>query len=657
MQHVKGPLLVLGGAGSGKTSLLACKVAWLIREFGVEPTQIVVLANNAATIRTLRRRAEERLGRKLSGLSISGFAELGLQLLQKRLATLGLRPGFSLYDRADCEAVIERLLRESQPQAVGLAGVVAKQIAQWKRDFASPPFTTDAPGASTSNVAAWAYQRYEQRLQAANAVDLDDVIRKTVRLLTTDTLLLNRWRSQVRYLFVDEYERTSACEHELVRLLAVDGMELTATGDNTRTIDDRAPGSADNIARLSGDIPNLRVMTLERNLRCSGRIALALNRIVGGAGGLSDVGPAYGPHPGTPIRILRARNEQQEAEGIVAALAAHQALTGADYRNYAVLFRHPAQAPTIERALRVARVPYYLRGATSFFAQSEIGDLWAYLRVLSNPSDDDAFLRALNTPRRDIDHATIDRLLRFAAGRGRPLLECALEPEFTNSLATEAAQALRASLDLLARLIERAAGTDDPAALAQHLLAELRYFDWLRDTSNDAKIAAQRMNNVSHVIDMLRREARNEPGAGLRAIFTRLQLLAIRGDAEDDTTTDGVALLTFAAARGTEFAQVYIVGFEEGLLPAVEVEPGIDPFSERHLAYLMISRACEAVTLTVAEQRRLAGTIHTPGASRFLTDLPPHDLQWINVDAGQAFAENSLGNSTTYIDRSSHYPR
>ena len=657
MQHVKGPLLVLGGAGSGKTFTLACKVAWLIREFGVAPAQIVVLANGAATMRTLRRRAEERLGRKLSGLPVHGFAELGLQLLQKRLATVGLRPGFSLYDRADSEIVIERLLRESQPQAVGLAGAVARQIAQWKQGFASPPFTTDPPDASASGVAAWAYQRYEQRLQAANAVDLDDLLRKAVRLLATDTLLLNRWRDQVRYLLVDEYERTSACEHELVRVLAVDGIALTAAADNTHTMDDRAPESADNVVRLSSDIPNLRVMTLERNLRCSGRIALALNRIVGGAGGFTDVGPAHDPHSGTPIRILRAHNEQQEAEGIVAALTAHQTLTGTDYQNYAILFRHPEQAPPIERALRVARVPYYLRGATSFFAQPEIRDLWAYLRVLSNPSDDDAFLRTLNTPRRDIDHATVDRLVRFAAGRGRPLLECALEPEFTNSLAAEPAQALRTSLDVLARLIERAVSADDPAALAQDLLTQLRYLDWLRDTSNDAKIAAQRMNNVSRVIDLLQREARNDPGAGLRAIFPRLQLFAILGGIEDDPACDGVALLTFTAARGTEFAQVYLVGFEEALLPAVEADPEIDAFSERHLAYLMISRARDAITLTIAEQRRLAGSIHAPRASRFLSDLPPHDLQWVNVDVGNAFAEKSLANSTTYVDRGNRHTR
>jgi ATP-dependent DNA helicase Rep len=657
VQHVKGPLLVLGGAGTGKTSLLACKVAWLIRELAVEPAQIVVLANSVASMRMLRRGAEEELGRKLSGLSVYGFAELGLQFLQRRLSTLGLRPGFSLYDRSDSEAVIERLLREAQPQAADLAGAVARQIAQWKRSFASPPFTADAPGTSESGVAAWAYQRYEQRLQAANAVDVDDLVRKAVRLLTTDTLLLNRWRDQVRYLVVDEYERTSACEHELVRLLAADGVVLTAAGDGTHTIDDRALGSADHVARLSSDIPNLRVVSLDKNMRCSGRITFALNRIVAGAGGLSDASPPYGLQPGAPIRILRARNEQQEAEGIVAAVAAHQALTGMDYRNYAIVVRHPEQAPLIERALRVARIPYYLRGATTFFEQPEIRDLWAYLRVLSNPSDDDAFLRTLNTPRRDIDHATIDRLLRFAVGRGRPLIECALESDFTRSLAPEPAQALRANLDLLARLIERAVGTDDPAALAQDILAQLHYLDWLRDTSNDANIAAQRMKNVSRAIRMLQREARNEPGASLRAMFTRLQLLAIRGGAADNSAGEGVTLLTFAAAHGTEFSQVYVVGFEEGLLPAQEADPDIEAFSERYLAYFVVSRARDAVTFTVVEQRRLAGTIHTPRVSRFLSDLPPHDLQWINVDAGRAFTENTLANSTTYVDRGSHYTR
>ena len=656
VQHNQGPLLVLGGAGSGKTSLLACKVAWLVRELNTDPSQIIVLANSVAAVRSLRRGAEEQLGRKLSGLSVYGFAELGMRLIERRLATLGLRPGFSVYDRRDSETVIERLLRESLPQAADLAAAVARQIAQWKQGFASPPFSTDAPDTSTPSVSAWAYQRYEQRLQNANAIDIDDLTRKAVRLLTTDTLLLNRWRAHVRYLLVDEYDRTNACEHELVRLLATDGVILTAVADNTRTMDDRALRSTDSVARLQSDITNLRVIKLEKNFRCSNRITLALNRIVGAIGGVSDVNSPPGLHPGTPIRILRARNEQQEAEGIVSALTAHQALTGTDFRNYAILYRYHEQAPIIERALRVARVPYTAQGATSFFALSEVRDLWAYLRVLANPSDDDAFLSALNTPRRNIHHATINRLVQFAAGRRLPLLECALDPDLMNSLATEQAQALRTNLGLLAGFIERAAANADPPALVQDLLETLRYFDWLRDTSNDAKIAAQRMRNVSRVIGVLRREARKAPGAGLRALFPRLQLLAIRGD-DDDPAVDGVALLTFAAACGTEFAQVYLVGFEEGLLPAGEVDPDIDSLSERHLAYLMMSRARDAITLTVAEQRRFAGWSICFPASRFLTDLPPHDLQWIDIGPGHVFTENSLVNSATYIDHSNQIPR
>jgi len=658
VQHVNGPLLAVGGAGSGKTSLLACKVAWLIREHGIAPSQIFVLANAVPTMRTLRVRAEERTGKKLSDLPVFGFAELGLRVLQRRLSTVGLRPGFSLYGRADCEAIIERLLREAHPQATDLAGLVAKQISGWKRAFASPPFTTDAPGLSASSVAAWVYPRYEQRLAAANAVDFDDLVRKAVRLLTTDTLLLTRWREQIRYLLVDEYERTSACEHELVRLLAADGVALTAAGDDTRTIDDGSAGPTGNLRRLAGDVAGLRVIRLERNFRASPRIATAIGRLVAGATDSSDVTPAhYGLHPGTPIRILRARNEEQEAEGIVSTVTTHQALTGTDYRNYAIVFRYPRQAPVLERALRVARVPYYIRGVESFFAQPEIRDLWAYLRVLSNPSDDDAFLHLLNTPRREIDHDTIDRLLRFATGRGRPLMECALEPDFVGSLMPGSAQALRTTLDAVARLIEQAAVSTKPADVAKDALETFHYREWLRDTSNDAKIAARRMNNVARAIDLLTREARDEKETGLRAIFPRLQLRAIRNDAADDSPADGVALLTFAQTAGTEFAHVFLVGFEEGLLPAAESDIEIEENSERHLAYRLVARARDSVTFTVAEQRSLAGAMHAPCPSRFLSEFPPHDLQWTRLDTVRAFAENSLANSVTYAERNSHYTR
>jgi ATP-dependent DNA helicase Rep len=653
VQYTKGPLLILAGAGGGKTSLLACKIAWLLREYDVDPSRIVALTPIVHTARTLRSRVEEVLGCKLPGLPVFSFAEFGLRFIEENLDAFGLRSGFSLYDREESKAVVRRLLQEGRPQAADLAPAVVDEIARDKRDMA-PPVQGEAQGSSAASVAAWIYPRYQQRLLAANALDVDDLTRKPVRLLTTGAALLRRLRDQIGFLLVDDYEYTSACERELTRLLAAGGMALTVAGDDTRTIDDAAHSPADNLVRLPSELAGLRVVRLEQNFRCTGRVARAASRIAAGAGGSSDVAPHYAQDPGGPIRILQARNEQHEAEAIVADLMAHEADAGIGYRNYAILFRRPEHAAALERALQLSRVPYHWRGVPTFFAQPEIRDLWAYLRILCNPADDDAFLRALNTPRRDIDHAILERLVQLSGARGRPLLECALDPEFMQTLPPQATQTLRGSVQLLQRMIDRAAHAD-PGELAQDLLTELHYADWLRDSCNDAKIAAQRMGNVLRIVDILRRASRGTPDAGLRSIFTRLQLRAILNGDDDESVFDGVALLTFAAARGTEFAHIYIVGFEDGLLPATEAAD-IDAGGERRLARLLITRARESVTLTIAEQRRLAGGVTAPRPSRFLADLPEQDLQWVNATGG-AFAENSLANSATYIDSGRYRPR
>jgi ATP-dependent DNA helicase Rep len=653
VQYVKGPLLILAGAGGGKTSLLAYKIAWLIREYDVEPARVVALTPIAHSARVLRGRVEEVLGRKLPGLAVSSFAEFGLRVIEDRLDAVGLRGGFSLYGPRESTAVVRRLLQVARPQLADLAPAVVEEIARRKRELGSPA-SPGAPGSSAAGVAAWIYPRYQQRLLAANALDLEDLTRKPVRMFTTEAALLTRWRDRVGFLLVDDYESTSACEREIVRLLAAGGMALTVAGDDTRTMDDSSHSPADNLARLSSDLAGLRVVKFNQNFRCTGRIALAADRIAAGAGGFSDVAPRYGQNPGGPIRIVHTRNEQHEAEAIVADMTAHQADCGASYRDYAILFGRPEQASALERALQLARVPYHRRGVPTLFAQPEIRDFWAYLRILSNPADDDAFLCTLNTPRRDIDRATIERLAQFSGVRGRPLLDGALDPELIQTLAPEAARALHGSVELLQRMIERAAQAD-PAQLAQDLLSELRYADWLRDTCNDAQIAAQRMDNVLRVVGMLRRFSLGHPDAGLRSIFTRLQLYAILNGNDDDGVFDGVALSTFAAARGAEFAHIYILGFEDGLSSTTEpADAGTG--SERRLARLLITRARETVTLTIAEQRCLAGGVTAPRPSRFLAELPEQDLQRVDV-AGHAFAENSLANSATYIHRGRYRPR
>src|SRR5690606_22788138 len=320
---------------------------------------------------------------------------------------------------------------------------------------------------------------------------------------------------------------------------------------------------------------------------------------------------------GAAASVLQTRSDQQEAEALVALLAEHRRRVRDDYSDYAILLRRAALAEPIEHALRTHRVPYYTRGIASFYARTEIRDLRAYLRLLCNPADDVAFLRALETPRRELERAALERLAARARERGCALFECALE---LGADAGDAAAPLRELVALIARLRERAEAGDALGAV-RALLTDLRYEEWLRDSCNDATIAARRMDNVARLIDLLARLRRDQPEAGLRALMARLDLEAVRAPEPDDGAGEGVALMTLAAARGLEFRHVYLVGFEQ--------TPGApEPADERYWAYLGVTRARESVAFTLAEHRRSGGALTARWPSGFLTELPAHALAW-----------------------------
>lgn len=626
VQHLKGPLLVLGGAGSGKTSLLARKIAWLIREHGVTPGAIVALAASDVARQTLRRRVTEALGHKLPALEATTFVEFALRSVQQAPEAVGLRPGFSVYDRHDSEALIAQLLAE-EPSSRGFRpSALWRRIAAWKRAAAVAPAAGSAD--PETELALRLYDAYHRRLHAANALDLEDLARKALEAHLNEGALVGAWRTRVRFLLLDEYERASADAHELVRLLARDGPVLTAAADDRRAGAPAEWGAGASVARLASDLPGLRVIRLQDNFRSRPGIVALAARLAAPGGTRASATSAEDE----PAQVLRARSEQQEAQALVALLHEHRRRAGADYAHYAILLRRAGLAPPIEHALRTHRVPYHTRGISSFFAQTEIRDLRAYLRLLCNPADDTAFRRAINTPRRDLDHAALARVAAHARASGKTLFECAHEARGLAPLHELAA--------LIARL-RRRAEAGDPVGAARALLDELRYEEWLRDTCNDATIAARRMGSVAHLIELLARLQRECPEAGLRALMARLDLEAARAPETDEGAADGVALMTLTAARGMEFRNVCLVGFEH---PPGQVEPP----DERYWAYVGVSRAAESVLFTLAEHRRTGGAVTAREPSRFLAELPVQALDPAGADAlpappGPALLHAGLG--------------
>ena len=642
IQHIHGPLLVIAGAGAGKTSLLVHKIAWLLRE-GIEPRHIAAVTSSCHAAHTLRQRVAERISAQQAlDLSVSNFHALGLALLRDHLAILGFRPGFSIYDAEDSQALLGKLLRATRPAHYGSLPTIQRQIAEWKRTLTEPgPHAVLEPG--PLEVAAQLFPEYERRLRLANAMDTDDLILKPVQLLRKASTL-GVEMLPVRQLLVDEYEETTPAQHELVRLLVARGAVLTAVGDDDQSIFQERGARAENLRRLPIDIPDLRTLRMEQNFRSTGRMVQVANALLVGQTRATSKKLWSDKAKGAPLRVLKTRTEDQEAERVVADLLAHKFKHGTDFRQYAVLIRSAQQAPAFERVLRERRVPFNANGEASLFDKIEIRDLLAYLRLLCNPADDNAFLRVINTPRRNIDGITLEALARHAARRDLSLLDAARDPSFGTALPADRLSVLRGFSDWLHAMVTRA-HDGDPIRLVCDVLSDLRYEEWLRDTCNDVKIAEQRMHHIMQLMAWLQRLVRQRAGASLSDIIARLSLLRLTGPNGEDAPADAVALLTVEAAKGREFDHVYVVGMEEGTFPR---EPGDAPHErERRLAYVAMTRARHSLTFSLAERRRRSGGVIASPPSSFLTGLPAGELDWL--DASGIDALSPLGQSSSYL--------
>ncbi|MBI3547236.1 MAG: UvrD-helicase domain-containing protein [Gammaproteobacteria bacterium] len=649
VQYINGPLLVLAGAGSGKTSVITRKIAWLIRDYGIEPRSIIAVTFTNKAAREMKSRVGDLLHKDHSkDLLISTFHTLGLKILRDHLADIGYRQGFSIYDGEDSQSLIAKLLRGQFSGKNNPAEAVRQQISLWKNNLIAP---ADAPlsaaGNSTQDIAARVYGEYERHMQAYNAMDLDDLILKPVRLFQTNAAILNAWQQRTRYLLVDEYQDTNLCQYELIKLLAGTRAAFTIVGDDDQSIYAWRGAHPENLKHLQQDYPALKVIKLEQNYRSSARILKAANALI-----------AHNPHIyekslwcerdyGEPLRVLKARGEEHEAERIVAELLYHKFKNTTDFRDYAILFRENHQSRMLERVLRERRIPYFLSGGTSFFDKTEIKDVMAYLRLLCNPGDDNAFLRVINTPRREIGAATLEQLSAHAGELGMSLLQASLDSGIEKRLAARQVAMLRAFTHWLTDMIDKAA-TEKPAKLLCDMLADLHYEDWLKDTCNDQKIAQRRMENVLELVGWIQRLARQEEEKSMHDMVARLTLAGILDKSSDDNSGDQVSLMTLHAAKGLEFPHVFIVGMEEGLLPHHQSQSDQGIEEERRLAYVGMTRAQKTLTFSFVDRRKRGGEIIASEPSRFLKELPSADLQWEEPER-DADPEAMLGRAETHL--------
>ncbi|MEJ2453119.1 MAG: DNA helicase Rep [Candidatus Thiodiazotropha sp.] len=628
VHNIDGPLLVLAGAGSGKTRVITAKIGHLIRNCGIEPRQVTAVTFTNKAAREMKARVAALLGRgKGEGPSISTFHNLGLNILRRELKRLGYKPGFSIFDQQDAAALLKDLLRKQNSGDEKIVNAAQWQISDWKNDLIDPEQALARAEDPLKTQAALLYAAYQRSLKAYNAVDFDDLILLPVKLLQEHPEALEQWQNRVRYLLVDEYQDTNQAQYELVKLLVGVRAAFTVVGDDDQSIYAWRGARPENLARLRDDFPRLQVIKLEQNYRSSGRILKAANRLIGNNPHIFDKRLWSELGPGPEIRVLECRNEEQEAEKVVSEII-HLKFTGkVSNGDIAILYRGNHQSRIFEKALRSHNIPYLLSGGTSFFSRAEVKDVMAYLRLLANPDDDSAFLRIVNTPRREIGPNTLEKLGTYAQERGIGLLPACTELGLQSQLNTRAQQRVQAFAELIDHFTREA--EHDAVTAVKRLVEDIQYRDWVRENASSDAVADRRMENVTDLIDWLgalqKGELQEKTLTEMVAHLTLMDLLERQNEEEDP---DQVHLMTLHAAKGLEFPHVFLVGMEEELLPhrsSIE-EDNIE--EERRLAYVGITRARQSLTLTYAARRKRFGELVPCEPSRFLQELPEEDLRW-----------------------------
>ncbi|CAM3833621.1 DNA helicase Rep [Vibrio aquimaris] len=632
VKYVSGPCLVLAGAGSGKTRVITNKIAYLVKQCGYKARNIAAVTFTNKAAREMKERVAQTLGKGESkGLMVSTFHTLGLNIIKREYKALGLKPGFSLFDDQDQLALLKELTEKQLDGDKDLLRQLLSAISNWKNDMLTPEQVLKRAQGEQQQLFADCFSLYHKQMKAYNALDFDDLILLPVLLMKTNQEVCQRWQNRIRYLLVDEYQDTNTSQYELVKLIVGERGRLTVVGDDDQSIYSWRGAKPQNLVLLGQDYPKLKLIKLEQNYRSTSRILRAANILIANNPHVYEKSLFSEIPDGEKLKVLLAKDEEHEAERVTGELIAHKFLNRTEYRDYTILYRGNHQSRLIEKSLMQNRVPYKLSGGTSFFARAEIKDIMAYLRVLVNPDDDNAFLRIVNTPRREIGPVTLEKLGSYANMRGKSLFEASFEIGLEQHLSGRGLENLRRFTHWLVKIADQSERGDKVEAV-RSLVRDINYEDWLYETSTSAKAAEMRMKNVSDlyswIVSDLEGDNYDQEEKSLKEVVQRLTLRDMMERGEEEEDTDAVQLMTLHASKGLEFPYVYLIGSEEGILPHQTSIDEDNIEEERRLMYVGITRAQRELTFTMCKERRQFGELIKPTQSRFLDELPFDDVEW-----------------------------
>ena len=658
--HDKGPLLILAGAGSGKTRVITHRIAYLVEERGVSPYSILAITFTNKAAKEMRERAEKLLGSATSGMWVMTFHSMCVRILRRYAVHLGYNQDFSIYDTDDVKSQMRKIMKDLNinskqfsPRVFISAISKAKNECVDERDFSASAYDY------INKQIAKVYVEYQRRLRDNNAMDFDDLLLNTVKLFDSVPEALDYYNNRFEYIMVDEYQDTNTAQFRLIKHLANHRNErgeyehnLCVVGDDDQSIYKFRGADITNILSFEQTFKNAKVVKLEQNYRSTQKILDVANEVISHNYGRKDKKLWSADAGGSDVSFVQYGTDLEEAAGVIKDIQT-KVDNGASYSDFAILYRTNAQSRLFEERMIRMNMPYKLVGGVNFYQRREIKDVLAYLKILVNPRDAQQILRIANVPKRGIGDTTLEKLQNYADFRGMGLYEAMADADCRQSVPRAAAK-IEAFVKLIEEFKEfkKENSIED---LINHIVDETGYKEYLGELDEDQDKTNDRIENILSFIDKAVDYEENAGGdASLENFLSEVSLVADIDMVDDDK--DAVMLMTLHGAKGLEFPSVYICGMEENVFPSsMSQEPG-ELEEERRLCYVGMTRAKKELTLTCAKQRMIHGMTSYNNASRFvMKDVPRHMLH-IAGHAHESFMHHEKSRSDPYrITRNSPY--
>ena len=633
VEKTEGPVLILAGAGSGKTRVLTTRIGHLIEDKGVQPANILAITFTNKAANEMRERVEETLDSDASDMWISTFHSCCVRILRKDINRIGYNRSFVIYDSADQVTLVKDCLKElNLSDKVFEPKVIISTISGAKDKLYDPKqFKAMHMNDNRMSKIADVYALYQDRLKRNSALDFDDLIFKTVELLKSDKEVLDYYRNRFKYIMVDEYQDTSKAQYELIKILAKEHQNICVVGDDDQSIYGWRGADIRNILEFEKDYDNVHVVKLEQNYRSTQIILDAANTVISNNIERKRKRLWSEKKDGELIKIQVAQDEIEESDFVADMIAKISREQNRSYKDFAVLYRANAQSRSVEDALNRSQIPYNIYGGTKFYERKEIKDLIAYLRVIQNPQDDISIKRIINIPRRGIGLRTIEKIEDRASLKQESIYSVLIDIETNSEISTKARNSISEFVDNVIGTLRTMREVYPVSKLIEKVIESIDYYGYIDELyKGNKEEAEERKDNVKEFISVAMEFEQTSEEKDLETFLTGV---ALTSESSEEEEIDKVSLMTIHTSKGLEFPVVFIVGMEDGLFPiarAVRSMNDSEIEEERRLCYVGITRAKEILYLTLTQKRTLYGKTNPSIASRFMEELPKECIERLN---------------------------